>query len=50
MNTNNINAVICVFCENIIADQIDYVNTQFCVDCNEYKGLMTLGDFMAVYA
>lgn len=44
------NAVICVFCENIVAEKIDYANTQYCVDCNEYKGLTTVRDFMEVYA
>jgi hypothetical protein len=49
MNTENMNAVICVFCETIIADKIDYSTTQFCADCNEYKGITTVGEYLTEY-
>jgi hypothetical protein len=49
MNTENMNAVICVFCETIIADKIDYSTTQFCADCNEYKGITTVGEYLMEY-
>lgn len=49
MNTENMNAVICVFCMNIIADKIDYSTTQFCADCHEYKGLTTVGEYLMEY-
>jgi hypothetical protein len=49
MNTENMNAVICCFCETIIADKIDYSTTQFCADCNEYKGIMTVGEYLMEY-
>ena len=49
MNTENMNAVICVFCETIIADKIDYSTTQFCADCNEYKALTTVGKYLTEY-
>ena len=44
------NAVICVFCENIVAEKTDYSKSQYCLDCNDYKGLTTVRDFMEVYA
>jgi hypothetical protein len=49
MNTENMNAVICVFCETIIADKMDYSTTQFCADCNEYKGITTVGEYLTEY-
>jgi hypothetical protein len=49
MNTENMNAAICIFCETIIADRIDYSITQFCVDCNEYKSIMTVGEYLMEY-
>lgn len=47
---NNLNAVICVFCEGIVADKMDYTKTMFCVDCNEYKGITTVREYLEVYA
>jgi hypothetical protein len=49
MNIENLDAVICVFCMTIIADKIDYTQTQYCVDCNEYKGITTVGEYLAEY-
>jgi len=49
MNTENMNAVICVFCEGIVADKIDYTQTQYCVECNDYKGLTTVGEYLTEY-
>ncbi len=49
MNTENMNAVICVFCEGIVADKLDYSTTQYCVDCNDYKGLTTVGEYLMEY-
>jgi hypothetical protein len=34
------NRIVCVFCS-------DYSLEYFCVSCNEYKGLMTLGEWLA---
>ena len=48
MNTN-LDAIICVFCENIVADKIDYTTTQYCEPCFDYKGLTTVREFIAVY-
>jgi hypothetical protein len=45
----NIDAVICVFCMTVIADKIDYTQTQYCVDCNEYKGITTIREYEAEY-
>lgn len=49
MNTENLNAVICVFCETIVADKIDYTTTQICEPCFDYKGLMTVGEYLAEF-
>lgn len=46
----NLDSVICIFCEGYIADAIDYTQTQYCVPCNEYKGVTTLREFLEVYA
>jgi hypothetical protein len=34
------NRIVCVFCS-------DYCSENFCANCNEYKGLMTLGEWLA---
>ena len=34
------NQIVCVFCS-------DYSSQYFCSNCNEYKGLMTLGEWLA---
>jgi hypothetical protein len=49
MNMEDMNAVICVFCETIIAAKLDYSTTQFCSDCNEYKGITTVGEYLQEY-
>jgi hypothetical protein len=49
MNMENMNAVICVFCETIIAQKMDYSSTMWCQDCNEYKGITTVGEYLAEY-
>ena len=35
------NKIVCAFCSR-------YAN-EYCVPCNEYKGLMTLAEFMSYY-
>ena len=35
------NKIVCAFCSQ-------YAN-EYCVPCNEYKGLMTLAEFMTTY-
>lgn len=49
MNTENLDAVICVFCETIIADKMDYSQTMICVECFDYKGITTVGEYLAEY-
>ena len=49
MNTRNINEVICVFCMATIADKMDYTQTMVCWDCNEYKGITTVGEYLTEY-
>ena len=34
------NLIVCVFCD-------DYASDTFCGKCNEYKGLMTLGEWLS---
>jgi len=46
---NNLDIVICIFCEQKVADAIDYTQTQYCVPCNEYKGITTLREYEAEY-
>ena len=46
---NNLDIVICVFCEQKVSDAIDYTKTQYCVPCNEYKGITTLREYQAEY-
>ena len=47
---NNPNAIICVFCEGIVAQAIDYSKTQYCVPCNEYKGLTTVREYQEMWS
>jgi ribosomal protein S26 len=47
---NNPNALICVFCEQIVADKMDYTKTQFCVDCHEYKGITTVREYQEMWS
>jgi hypothetical protein len=46
----NLDSLMCVFCEGFIADAIDFTKTQFCAPCNEYKGVITVREFLEVYA
>lgn len=36
------NAIVCSFCDN-------YANEDFCSYCMEYKGLITLGEWLSMY-
>lgn len=47
---NNPNAIICVFCEGIVAETRDYSKTQYCVPCNEYKGLTTVREYQEMWS
>ena len=55
MNTKNIDAVICVFCMTVVAEKLDYTQTQYCGqpgsegNCNEYKGITTIREYEAEY-
>jgi hypothetical protein len=49
MNIENLDAVMCVFCEEIVADKIDYTTTQYCEPCNEYKGITTVREYLSEY-
>jgi hypothetical protein len=48
MNMENMNAVICVFCMTTIAEKMDHSITH-CADCNEYKGITTVGEYLTEY-
>ena len=50
MNTSNLDALICIFCQGIVAEKIDYSRTQVCVPCNEYKSITTVREYLEVYA
>lgn len=47
---NNPNALICVFCEQIVADKMDYTKTQICVDCHDYKGITTVREYQEMWS
>jgi len=55
MNIENLDAVMCVFCEGIVSNKIDYTQTQYCGqpgsegNCNEYKGITTIREYIAEY-
>ena len=49
MNTN-LDAIICVFCSQIVADKFDYTKTQFCKDCNSYKSLTTVREYQEMWS
>jgi ribosomal protein S26 len=42
--------LICAFCEGYIADKIDYTKTQYCVPCNEYKGVTTVREYKEMWS
>ena len=56
LDTLNPEAIICAFCEGFIANAIDYSTTQYCGqegsegNCNEYKGVITVREYMEVFA
>jgi hypothetical protein len=41
LTTEYANKIVCSFCSQYAND--------YCVSCNDYKGLMTLAEFMSVY-
>ncbi len=50
LDTLNAEALICVFCEGFIAEKIDYTTTQYCKDCNEYKGVTTVREYKELWS
>ena len=40
VSADEANLIVCVFCS-------DYSSEFYCVKCNEYKGLMTLGEWLS---
>jgi len=49
MNTNNLDSLVCVFCEGFVADEIDYSHTQICESCFDYKGVTTVREYLMEY-
>lgn len=49
MNINNLDSLMCVYCEGFVAEAIDYSTTQICVPCNEYKSVTTVREYLAEY-
>jgi hypothetical protein len=41
--------IMCAFCEDLVAIKWDYTKTQYCKDCNDYKGLITVREFHEQY-
>lgn len=50
INVLNPDALICVFCEGIVADKIDYSKSQYCKECNEYKGITTVREYKELWS
>ena len=50
LDTLSPDTLICVFCEGYIADKIDYTTTQYCVPCNEYKGVTTVREYKEMWS
>jgi len=50
LDTLNPDAVICIFCEGFIAEEIDYTTTQYCVPCHEYKGVTTVREYKELWS
>jgi hypothetical protein len=50
LNTLSPDTLICVYCEQVVAEKIDYSRTQICVPCNEYKSVTTVREYLEVYA
>jgi len=50
LETLNPDTLICVYCEQVVAEKIDYSRTQICVPCNEYKSVTTVREYLEVYA
>jgi hypothetical protein len=46
----NLDSLMCIFCQGFIADKMDYTKTLYCQPCNEYKGVVTVREFLEVYA
>ena len=49
MNRNNLDSLMCVFCEGFVADEIDYSHTQICESCFDYKGVTTVREYLTEY-
>jgi nitrate/TMAO reductase-like tetraheme cytochrome c subunit len=50
MNRDNLDSLMCVYCEGFVAEAIDYTNgTQYCVPCHEYKSVITVREYLTEY-
>lgn len=49
MNINNLDSLMCVYCEGFVAEAIDYSTTQICVSCQEYKSVVTVREYLTEY-
>jgi len=45
LDTLDPQTLICVFCEGVVAEKIDYTKSQYCIPCNEYKGVTTISEY-----
>jgi hypothetical protein len=50
IDTISPDALICIYCEGIVAEKIDYTTTQYCKDCNEYKGVTTVREYKELWS
>jgi hypothetical protein len=50
IDTISPDALICIYCEGIVAEKIDYTKTQICVPCNEYKSVTTVREYKEMWS
>jgi hypothetical protein len=49
MNINNLDSLMCIYCEGFVAEAVDYTKTQFCEPCQEYKSVTTVREYLTEY-
>jgi hypothetical protein len=50
LDTLSPDTLICVFCEGIVAEKIDYTKSQYCIPCHEYKGVTTVAEYKELWS
>lgn len=50
LETLNPDTLICVYCEQVVAEKIDYTRTQICEPCQEYKSVTTVREYLEMWS